>query len=235
MSALQTFRTRARTWWRGLPAREQRLVGIAGVVIALALAWWVGLAPALRTLSTARIAHAQLDIQLQQMLALQAQARALQALPRANRDDALRALETSVNEGLGGSVRMQTAGASATEGVLVTLRATPASSFAQWLTQARGNARALPREIHVTRSQAPAGGVPSGVGGPGGFSGLPPGAMAGPGARTGPPPGGLVPAAGRSGPATGRPVSTSGAPASAGAEALGARWDGTIVMSLPAR
>jgi hypothetical protein len=32
-------------------------------------------------------------------------------------------------------------------------------------------------------------------------------------------------------------VPTAGAPASAsaGAEALGARWDGTIVMSLPAR
>ena len=227
MSALQTFGTRARTWWRGLPAREQRLVGIAGVVIALALVWWVGLAPALRTLSTARLAHAQLDAQLQQMLALQAQARALQALPRANRDDALRALETSVNEGLGGSVRMQTAGASATEGVLVTLRATPASSFAQWLTQARGNARALPREIHVTRSQTPVGGV----GGPGGFSGLPPGAMAAPGSRPAPA------TTGRSGQPPGGPVSTAGSavPAAAGAEALGARWDGTLVMSLPAR
>ena len=235
MSALQTFRARARTWWRELPAREQRLVGIAGAVIALALVWWVGLAPALRTLSTARLAHAQLDVQLQQMLALQAQARALQALPRANRDDALRALETSVNEGLGGSVRMQTAGASATEGVLVTLRATPASSFAQWLTQARGNARALPREIHVTRSQAPAGGVPSGGGGQGGFSGLPPGAMAAPGSRPGFPPGGSGPT-GRAG-SPGGLVSTAGAgaPAPAGPEALGARWDGTLVMSLPAR
>ena len=233
MNALQTFRTRARAWWRELPAREQRLVGIAGVVIALALIWWIGLAPALRTLSSARLAHAQLDVQLQQMMALQAQARALQALPRANRDDALRALETSVNEGLGGSVRMQTAGASATEGVLVTLRATPASSFAQWLTQARGNARALPREIHVTRSQAPAGGVPGGTGVPGGFPGLPPGAVAPPGYRPASPPGGPVTTTGRSGPPSGGPVSTAGA--SAAPEVLGARWDGTLVMSLPAR
>jgi general secretion pathway protein M len=233
MNALQTFRTRARAWWRELPAREQRLVGIAGVVIALALIWWIGLAPALRTLSSARLAHAQLDVQLQQMMALQAQARALQALPRANRDDALRALETSVNEGLGGSVRMQTAGASATEGVLVTLRATPASSFAQWLTQARGNARALPREIHVTRSQAPAGGVAGGTGVPGGFPGLPPGAVAPPGYRPASPPGGPVTTTGRSGPPSGGPVSTAGA--SAAPEALGARWDGTLVMSLPAR
>ena len=243
MSALQTARTRLRTWWRELPAREQRLVAIAGVVVALALLWWVALAPALRTISTARIAHAQLDVQLQQMQALQVQARALQALPRANRDDALRALESSVNDGLGGSVRMQTAGSSATEGVLVTLRATPATSFAQWLTQARGNARALPREIHITRSQAAASSAPVGAnvpGSPGGFSGLPSGAMPSPGMRTGPPPGGPVSMSGRMGPPPGGPVSMAGMPATgqpvaASAEALGARWDGTLVMSLPAR
>jgi len=243
MSALRTARTRLRTWWRELPAREQRLVAIAGVVVALALLWWVALAPALRTISTARIAHAQLDVQLQQMQALQVQARALQALPRANRDDALRALESSVNDGLGGSVRMQTAGSSATEGVLVTLRATPATSFAQWLTQARGNARALPREIHITRSQAVASSAPVGAnvpGSPGGFSGLPSGAMPSPGMRTGPPPGGPVSMSGRMGPPPGGPVSMAGMPATgqpvaASAEALGARWDGTLVMSLPAR
>ena len=48
MIALRTARTRLRTWWRELPAREQRLVAIAGVVVALALLWWVALAPALR-------------------------------------------------------------------------------------------------------------------------------------------------------------------------------------------
>jgi general secretion pathway protein M len=250
MSALQTFRVRVRTWWRELPTREQRLVGAAGVVVALALMWWVALAPALRTLSTARAAHAQLDLQLQQMLALQAQARALQALPRANREDALRALETSVNEGLGGSVRMQTAGGNTAEGVLVTLRATPATSFAQWLTQARGNARALPREIHVTRSQAAApassyggpvaAGTPGNFGSAGGFPGMPPGAMVIPGGRP-PPPGGPVSISGRTGMPPGNPVSSVVAPhvsivgASTGAEALGARWDGTLVMSLPAR
>lgn len=250
MSPLQTFRLRARTWWRELPAREQRLVGAAGVVIALALTWWVALAPALRTLSTARAAHAQLDIQLQQMLALQAQARALQALPRANREDALRALETSVNQDLGGNLRMQAAGGNTAEGVLVTLRAAPATSFAQWLTQARGNARALPREIHVTRSQpVVVSGVPAaagnqgntgypgnfgGPGGPGGFQGMPPGAMAlaVPGGRP-PPPGGPVSIAGRAGLPSGGLVTVIGT--TTGAEALGARWDGTLVMSLPAR
>ena len=231
MSALRNFGTRARTWWRELPTREQRLVGVAGTIVVLALVWWVALAPALRTLSTARIAHAQLDVQLQQMLALQ-------ALPRANRDDALRALEASVNEGLGGSVRMQTAATSAAEGVLVTLRATPATNFAQWLTQARGNARALPREIHVTRSQAApaAAGGAAGTGNPAGFSGMPPGTMAVPGGRP-PPPGGPVSGFARPGATPGGAATATGAfvQAAPAADTSGARWDGTLVMSLPAR
>ena len=235
MSALRNFGTRARTWWRELPTREQRLVGVAGTIVVLALVWWVALAPALRTLSTARIAHAQLDVQLQQMLALQAQARALQALPRANRDDALRALEATVNEGLGGSVRMQTAATSAAEGVLVTLRATPATNFAQWLTQARGNARALPREIHVTRSQSAPANV-AGSGNPGGFTGMPPGTMAVPGGRP-PPPGGPVSGFARPGATPGGAATATGAfvQAAPAADTSGARWDGTLVMSLPAR
>ena len=36
--------------WARLDARERRLVAIAATVVGLALLWWVGLAPALRTL-----------------------------------------------------------------------------------------------------------------------------------------------------------------------------------------
>jgi hypothetical protein len=64
--------------------------------------------------------------------------------------------------------------------------------------------------------------------------------MPSPGMRTGPPPGGPVSMSGRMGPPPGGPVSMAGMPATgqpvaASAEALGARWDGTLVMSLPAR
>ena len=200
MSALRNFGTRARTWWRELPTREQRLVGVAGTIVVLALVWWVALAPALRTLSTARIAHAQLDVQLQQMVTLQAQARALQAQPRVNRDDALRALESTVKQGLGANAQMQVAGGSAGDGVLVTLGGTPPDALVQWLSQARGNARAVPREVHLTRSQVS-------VARPIAFT-----PAAAPGAMPG----------------------TVPAPAAAASGPTRARWDGTLVMSLPA-
>ncbi|MBC7391884.1 MAG: type II secretion system protein M [Variovorax sp.] len=195
MTWFDSLNERWQAWWPDLPPREQRLVIIAATVVALALLWWVALAPALRTLASAPAEHAQLDAQLQQMTTLQTQARALQSQPRSNRDDALRALETSVRQSLGANAQLQTAGAN--EGVTVQVRAAPAEGLAQWFGQARSNARAVPREAHLTR--APGGG------------GATPGAFG----QTG--------------------SSNAAASAAAAAEAARVRWDGTLVMSLPAR
>ncbi|QNK75412.1 type II secretion system protein M [Variovorax sp. PAMC28562] len=195
MTWFDSLNERWQAWWPDLPPREQRLVIIAATVVALALLWWVALAPALRTLASAPAEHAQLDAQLQQMTTLQTQARALQSQPRSNRDDALRALETSVRQSLGANAQLQTAGAN--EGVTVQVRAAPAEGLAQWFGQARSNARAVPREAHLTR--APGGG------------GATPGAFG----QTGSP--------------------NAAASAAAAAEAARVRWDGTLVMSLPAR
>lgn len=190
MSAwIDKLQARWDAWWPALATREQRLVQGMVALVLLALLWWVALAPALRTLATAPAAHAELDTQLQRMSALQIQAKALQSQPRANRDEALRAIESSVQQSLGGNAQMQVAGAG--EGVLVTLRGTSADGLAQWLAQARGNARAVPREVHLTRSQA--GAAPS--------------------ARS----------------PNGTPVAVP-----APTDAL-VRWDGTLVMNLPAK
>ncbi|MET3496947.1 type II secretion system protein GspM [Variovorax boronicumulans] len=140
--------------WAALAVRERQMVGAAMALVALALLWWLALAPALRTLATAPAEHAQLDAQLQQMATLQNRAKALQSQPRLARDDAMRALEVSVREGLGASnAQLMTAGG---DGATVTLRAAPASTVAQWLAQARGNAHAVPREVHLTRAPASA-------------------------------------------------------------------------------
>lgn len=185
---------RVRAGWAALAPREQRMVAIAAALVGLAVLWWVLLAPALRTLAAASAEHASLDAQIQQMTALQAQARALQSQPRANPDDALRALENSVREQLGAQAQMQGSGAG--EGVTVALRAVPAEVLAQWLAQARGNARAVPREVHLTRATAPGAAPPS----------------------------------------SSSSSSSSPAPAPAPAQDdAGARWDGTVIMSLPAR
>ncbi|WP_012746224.1 type II secretion system protein GspM [Variovorax paradoxus] len=141
-----------RARWAALELRERRMVAIAAALVVLALLWWVALAPALRTLAAAPADHAQLDAQLQQMAVLQNRAKALQAQPRLNRDDALRALETSVRESLGTNAQLMTA--SGDGAATITMRATPADAVAQWLAQARGNAHAVPREAHLTRAAA---------------------------------------------------------------------------------
>ena len=82
------------------------------------------------------------------MLKMQDQAKALQAQPKINRDDALRALETSVSQRLGASAQLSIVGDRAT----VTLRNTPAGNLAQWLAEARLNARLLPNEVRLVRS-----------------------------------------------------------------------------------
>lgn len=157
MNAMRPLSARAQAWWAGLAVREQRLVGVAALIVVLALLWWVALAPALRTLAQAPAEHARLDAQLQQMAALQSQAQALQNQPRAHREEALRALESTLRQSLGSHAQMQASGGDA---VAIALRNAPAQTLGGWFAQARANARALPREVHLTRSQiAPATGA----------------------------------------------------------------------------
>ena len=148
-----------RTRWEALEARERRLVVIAASLVGFALVWWIAFAPALKTLREAPAEHAKLDAQLQQMTTLQAQAKALQSQPKANRDEAMRALEGSVRAGLGPTAQIQQQGAG--EGVNVVIKTVPAEALAQWLAQARGNARAVPREVHLTRAGAAAPNAPA--------------------------------------------------------------------------
>jgi len=135
--------------WNSLPRREQRLVLVALALLLVALLWWVCLAPALATLRSADKQHQLLAVQLQQMQRLQAQAKTMQAQPRLALLEARRLLEASVKP-LGATAQLVVAG----ERVTVTLRGASADALAQWLTQARLNARAVPSEARLVRSAA---------------------------------------------------------------------------------
>lgn len=148
--ALDTRLLRAR--WAGLAPREQALVVGAVTVIALALLWWIALGPAWSTLRTADAQHRALDTQLQHMRRLQAQARAMQGQPRQSQDESMRQLESAIRQQLGTTARYSIA----SERVTVTLTNTPAPALAQWLSQVRTNARAIPGEAKLARN--PAGG-----------------------------------------------------------------------------
>jgi general secretion pathway protein M len=139
-----------RARWMALVPREKLLVAAAVAVVAVAIVWMIAIGPALSTLHSADEQRRTLDAQLQRMLALQAQAQSMQAQPRQNRDEALRQLELSVRQRLGTSARMVIAG----DRVTVTLSGAPADALAQWLAQARVNARALPGEAHLSRNSS---------------------------------------------------------------------------------
>lgn len=148
--------------WDGLGLRERRLVLIASALVAVALLWWIALAPALATLRLAQDQHPRLDAQLQQMQTLKAQAGALAAQPKVLPEDARRSLETSLKQTLGASAQMAVAGNRAT----VTLKGAAPDALAQWLMQARINARAAPAEVRLIKSAMPGSGATSGAGFP---------------------------------------------------------------------
>lgn len=139
-----------RARWAGLAPREQALVAAATALVALALLWWLAIGPAVATLRSAESQHREVDTQLQQMRRLQAHARAMQAQPKLNHDEAMRQLEAAIRQQLGASARYAIAG----DRVTITLTNTPANALAQWLSQVRTNARAIPGEARLARNTA---------------------------------------------------------------------------------
>ncbi len=145
---VRAFLVLVQTRWAQVSPREQRLVRGALALLLLALLWFVAVRPALATLRSAQSQGPQLRAQLQDMLQLQAQAQVLQAQPAAQTQDSKSLLEAALPT-LGDTARMSISGDRAS----VTLEDSSADALAQWLTQARLNARARPLELHLTQSQ----------------------------------------------------------------------------------
>jgi len=141
--------------WTGLPGREKNLLRLAGGLVLATILWLSLLSPALTTLRQAGSQARLLDQQLQQMHALQAQAQALQSQPPLGHDEAQRALTLATQQALGASARLQVTGERAT----VTVQAASAEALAQWLAQARLNARSVPLEARLSRASGGTGGA----------------------------------------------------------------------------
>jgi general secretion pathway protein M len=134
--------------WQRLAVRERRLVSVALAVVLCALTWGLGIAPALGTLRAAPARLVQLDRQLESMRSLAAQAQELQARPPVRREDALRTLQSSLEQRLGKQARLGNAG----DRVTVTLSGVAPELLAQWLGQARSTARVVVQQARLTRA-----------------------------------------------------------------------------------
>ena len=196
--------------WMDLSGRERLGLGMAWVVLALALLWSMGVAPAWRQWQQGQVQSRALQTQWQGMQALQAQVSALNGQNRVRPEEATRLLQNSLAT-LGPGATMTVNGDLAT----VQIKAASAAAVAQWLAQARVQAQALPVQARLGRAAA--------------------GANAGPGSgattvgnmTTAAPVGALGALSAPAAPNTA--AATPGAAASAGP----VWWEGQIVLQLP--
>ena len=137
--------------WRGRTAREQWLSGVAVAGLLVLVAWNVGLAPALRTLSTAPSALLQFDAQLASMQIMAGEATRLQQrVTPARAADAIRLLEAATQQRLGpGAVFMVNA-----DRVTVSGKAAQPDGLTQWLAQAREAVGAVTERATLRRTAA---------------------------------------------------------------------------------
>lgn len=132
--------------WLALAAREQRALGFAAAVVAMALVWGVLLSPALRTLKGAAVQHAQLDAELERMQALQLRAGQLQSKPAVAPQDSLKALQAVATQIGKGASLLQTG-----DRATLSLQQISAANLASLLTPASA-AGLSPIEAHLRRS-----------------------------------------------------------------------------------
>ncbi len=129
-------------FWAERTRRERVLLVVAGAVLLLALLVGLAVRPALRALQDAPEARTHLQLQRQQMEALQAQSAALQKQPRRRYDEAqLRASLAPLGEGARLNVEAGRA--------QLSLQAAPPEALAGWLLRAREQAGVVVRQAQL--------------------------------------------------------------------------------------
>jgi general secretion pathway protein M len=132
--------------WKALAPRERRGLRIAFVLLAIFIVWLIAVQPAWRAVRVAPAQLDALDLQLQQMQRLAAEARELRAAPTVAPAQAAVALRTA-SEQLGDRARVALLGDRAT----LTLTGVPGDRLVAWLAEARTAARARPIDAQLTR------------------------------------------------------------------------------------
>jgi general secretion pathway protein M len=132
--------------WQSLAPRERRVAVAIAWAVGLLLLWFIGVAPAWRSVSTAPARLDQLDAQLQQMQRLAGEVASLRALPPVGGLQSQSALK-GATDALGAAGRLLLGGDRAT----VTFTNATGTQVRDWLAEARSAARVRPVEANLTR------------------------------------------------------------------------------------
>ena len=153
-AVVQRLQRDASAAWSRRTESERLLIAAAAVLLLGALLWSVALGPALRTLQSADNTRVTLESQLQTMLAMQAQAKALATQQHLSGATAAKTLEQSVQSAFGKNGRITLGNNQAT----VVLEAVSPQALARWLGQARVDAQSKPIAVQMVRSSDAASG-----------------------------------------------------------------------------
>jgi len=132
--------------WRGLGERDRRLAKLALALLGAFLLWTVAIQPAWRTLRDAPPQRDLLDLQLQEMRTLAAEAQQLRNAPALSAEQSAAALRAA-SERLGSKARLSLQG----DRAVLTLNGVSSAQLREWLTEARAGARARPVEAQLSR------------------------------------------------------------------------------------
>lgn len=154
-SLLEPLRTR----WVRLPGREKNGIRLAVLLVVTFFLWQFSVGPSLATLRSADTQSRALGAQLQAMQAMQLQAQAVQKQPPLGFDEAVRALTAATKQTLGAGAQLVLAG----ERANVTIKDASPEALAEWLAQARLNARSALIEARLVRASTPGGPVWNGI------------------------------------------------------------------------
>ena len=145
--ALAGLRSQAKTMWRGMAPRERLMLSVGITVLLLFFVWLIFIGPAWRTVRDAPAQLDSLEVQLQQMQRLAAEAKTLRAAPAVSGAQAAEALKVAT-ERLGGHGTMAFQGDRAT----LTLNGVSGDALRDWLTEARTAAHARATDVQLTRT-----------------------------------------------------------------------------------
>lgn len=146
LASLAALRRQLESRWATLAPRERRLLLAAGSVIGLALVWLLLVQPAWRTLRDTPARLEAVELQLQQMQRLAAEARELRSLPAVGSTQAEAALQAATAR-LGPNAKLSLQGERAT----LSVNGVAGEALVVWLGEVRSAARARPDEAQLSR------------------------------------------------------------------------------------